>query len=52
MNIHACTNTSIDSPIIVIAYDVSIVNVYDVSLLMSMKSQFQSRLGKKLTEYG
>ena len=34
------------SPITVTIYDVSIVIVYDVTLLLSMTYQFQSRLGK------
>ena len=36
----------IASPIIVIFYDISIVIVYDVTLLLSMTYQFQSRSGK------
>ena len=34
------------SPITVTIYDVSIVIVYDVTLLLSMTYHFQSRLGK------
>ena len=34
------------SPITVTIYDVSIVIIYDVTLLLSMTYHFQSRLGK------
>ena len=34
------------SPITVAIYDVSIVIVYDITLLLSMMYHFQSRLGK------